>query len=99
MVAYTEYPETASYGWEYRGGCYKDGGIGVYEKAVTGTDYLFDFIPIEIREDESLYGKLSSATSTASSGIGPLFKGIGIIFLVLALISGILFAVFFFKAR
>jgi hypothetical protein len=56
MVAYTEYPETASYGWEYRGGCYKDGGIGVYEKAVPGTDYLFEFIPIEIREDESLYG-------------------------------------------
>jgi hypothetical protein len=25
MIAYTEYPETASYGWEYRGGCYKDG--------------------------------------------------------------------------
>ena len=55
MIAYTENPETSSYSWEYRGGCYANGDIGVYEKAVSGTDYLFDFVPIEIREDESLY--------------------------------------------
>lgn len=55
MVAYKEHPETASYTWEYRGGCYGSGGeIAVYEKAVPGEEYRFDHVPIEIREDESL---------------------------------------------
>lgn len=98
MVAYTEHPETASYSWDYRGGCFKDGAIGVYEKAVPGQDYMFDFIPIEVREDESLYGKLSNTGATVSAGLGPIFNGISTIFLILGLLSGILFAVFFFKA-
>lgn len=33
MIAYKEHPETASYTWEYRGGCYGDGKIAVYELA------------------------------------------------------------------
>lgn len=98
MVAYTEHPETASYSWEYRGGCYKEGSIAVYEKAVPGTDYLFDFIPIEIREDESLYASLSNTGAEMSAGIGPILHGIGIILLIVSVLSGVLFAVFYFKA-
>ena len=55
MVAFKVHPKTSSYYWEYRGGCYGSGDIGVYEKAIPGTDYKFDSIPIEVREDESLY--------------------------------------------
>ena len=55
MVAFKVHPKTSSYYWEYRGGCYSSGDIGVYEKAIPGTDYKFDSIPIEVREDESLY--------------------------------------------
>lgn len=51
MIAYVEHPETASYSWEYRGGCYQGGNIGVYERAIPDTDYLFDHVPIEVRED------------------------------------------------
>jgi len=36
VVAYVEHPETASYSWEYKGGCYKGGNIGVYEPGVVG---------------------------------------------------------------
>jgi hypothetical protein len=98
MVAYTEHPETASYSWEYRGGCFKDGAIAVYERATPGHDYLFDFVPIEVREDESLYGKLSNTGANVSAGLGPILHGLGTIFVVLSLVSGILFAVFYFKA-
>lgn len=98
MVAYTEHPETASYTWEYRGGCFKDGQIAVYDKAVPGTDYMFDFIPIEVREDESLYGKLRSTGENMSNTLYAILHGLGTIFLVLSIVSGILFAMFYFKA-
>ena len=42
MVAYVVQPDNIHYKWEYRGGCYTDGDIIVYEKAVAGTDYKFD---------------------------------------------------------
>lgn len=42
MVAFKDYPQTSSYAWEYRGGCYGSGEIGVYEKGVPGTTYMFD---------------------------------------------------------
>jgi hypothetical protein len=42
MVAYKEHPETASYTWEYRGGCYTGGNIAVYGKATVGEEYRFD---------------------------------------------------------
>lgn len=98
MVAYTQHPETASYSWEYRGGCYQGGAIAVYEKAVPGTDYLFDFVPIEVREDESLYGSLKNTGAEVSAGLGPIFHCLGTIFLILSVLCGILFAIFYFKA-
>ena len=99
LVAYTEHADTASYSWEYRGGCYANGEIGVYEKATVGENYLFDFVPIEIREDESLYGSLSSAGNKVSSGSSSVFHGLGLIFLILAVVCGVLFAFFYFKAK
>ena len=70
----------------------------MYEKAIPGNDYLFDFVPIEVREDESLYGKLTNTGNQVSAGLGPILHGIGTIFLILSLISGILFAIFYFRA-
>jgi hypothetical protein len=63
MIAFKEHPKTSSYSWEYRGGCYGTGDIGVYEKGYPGQEYRFNSIPIEVREDESLYvlaGNISS---------------------------------------
>lgn len=54
MVSFVEHPETASYNWEYTGGCYENGAVAVYEDAVPGETYTFDSVPIEVREDESL---------------------------------------------
>ena len=98
MVVYTEHPETASYSWEYRGGCYQGSSIAVYEKAVAGEHYLFDYIPIEVREDESLYNALSNTQAQVSAGLGPLFHILSVVFMVGALLSGIAFAYFYFQA-
>jgi hypothetical protein len=54
MITFVEHPETASYNWEFTGGCYKQGAIGYYEDAVLGETYDFSAIPIEVREDESV---------------------------------------------
>lgn len=97
MVAYTEHPETASYTWEYRGGCYEGGSIAVYEKAVPGEEYHFDDVPIEVREDESLYVLLENAGAQTESFFSPIFYGLSSLCLLLAFVSAILFAVFFFK--
>jgi hypothetical protein len=97
MVAYTEHPETASYTWEYRGGCYEGGNIAVYEKATPGEEYHFDNIPVEVREDESLYVLLGNVEAETESFMSPLFYFLATISLLLAFISAILFAVFFFK--
>ena len=64
-----------------------------------GQSYLFDYVPIEIREDTSFSGSFSNTKASISNGASPALHGLGTIFLVLALISGILFAVFYFKAR
>jgi hypothetical protein len=98
MIAFKLHPETASYAWEYRGGCYGSGEIAVYEKAVPGQVYRFSEVPIEVREDESLYVEFGNASSAISSSLSPVFHIISSIFLFLALVFGILFAVFFFKA-
>jgi hypothetical protein len=70
----------------------------VYEKAVPGTDYLFDYIPIEVREDESLYAKLTNTKAEVSAGMGTIFSVLSTIFIIFALLSGIAFAYFYFQA-
>lgn len=98
MVAYREHPETASYTWEYRGGCYEGGSIAVYEQAVPGEEYRFDNVPIEVREDESLYGKMKNIEAQVTYTIGPMFMFFSTLSLILAIVSGVLFAYYFFKA-
>jgi hypothetical protein len=98
MVAFKLHPESASYAWEYRGGCYGNGQIAVYEKAIPGTIYHFNDVPIEVREDESMSVAFGNAGSAISSSLSPVFQFISSLFLFLALIFGILFAVFFLKA-
>ncbi|CDW91621.1 UNKNOWN [Stylonychia lemnae] len=97
MVAYTEHPETASYTWEYRGGCYQGGSIAVYERAYPGEEYHFDSIPIEVREDESLYNALGNVEAEVNSTVSPVFNYISYFCLFMAFVSGILFAIFFYK--
>jgi hypothetical protein len=60
MIAFKSHPETASYYWEYRGGCYGSGEIGVYVRAKPGEEYHFNNVPIEVREDESLYSSMEN---------------------------------------
>jgi len=96
MVAYTEHPETASYTWEYRGGCYQNGDVAHYENAVPGTDYFFENIPVEVREDESVFNAMANTKSHVTAGLGPFFNILSVTFLVLALLSGLLFAHFIF---
>ena len=98
MIAFKVNPQTASYYWEYRGGCYGTGEIGVYEKGVPGQEYKFDQIPIEVREDESLYVIAENISSQASSSVSPLLFFASSMCLVLAIISGFVFAFLFYKA-
>lgn len=98
MVAYTPHPETASYTWEYRGGCYHNGDIAIYEKAVPGENYFFDYVPIEVREDESLYSAFKNTKNQVAAGLGPFFNLMSTTFVVLAIISGLLFSWFYFQA-
>ena len=42
MIAYKSHFQTSSYFWEYRGGCYGSGEIGIYEAATLGQEYRFD---------------------------------------------------------
>jgi hypothetical protein len=95
MVAFKVYPKTSSYYWEYRGGCYSGGEIGVYEKASIGTDYKFDSIPIEVREDESLYVAVGNVGSHARNIFSPIFFFITYAFLALAILAAIAFVALF----
>lgn len=100
MIAYQEHPESAGYAWEYRGGCYGDSNqIAYYEKAVIGEDYSFTYVPIEVREDESLYASLSNVKSEVSSGFSPLFYGLFIIFSLLGVLCLALFVFFFARFK
>lgn len=97
MIAFKEHPKTSSYFWEYRGGCYGSGDIGVYEKGSLGSLYRFENIPIEVREDESLYVVAGNITSNARNTISPLFMFLSSVCLILALISALVFVGLFLK--
>ena len=57
LVKYVEHPETASYTWDYAGGCFEknihDTDHIKYKPADIGTVYDFDKIPIEVRQVNS----------------------------------------------
>jgi hypothetical protein len=50
-VGLTIDPESFEETWEYRGGCFENDSPTLYERAVPGTTYNFDYIPIEVRAD------------------------------------------------
>ncbi len=104
-MAFREHPETASYAWEYTGGCYENGNIAIYEKGEVGKTYDFTFVPIEVREDESFFGGISvgSSVSSGSSGStgaaagsgGGFFSGLTTLFFILTLLCGLGFGALF----
>lgn len=97
MVAFKEHPKTSSYYWEYRGGCYGSGDIGVYEKGIPGNEYRFEKIPIEVREDESLYVFASNISSNARNMLSPLFLFLSGVCLFLCFVLSIAFCFVYFK--
>jgi len=56
-------------------------------------------VPIEVREDESLYASLSNVKSEVSSGFSPLFYGLFVIFMLLGVLCLGLFVFFFARLR
>ncbi len=97
LIAYREHPETASYSWEYVGGCYKGGEVAVYEPAELGKTYDFTFVPIEVREDDSIFNGIANTGAALESGLS-FFSTLSRLFFFLALLSGIAFGVLFFLA-
>ena len=61
-VGLTFDPETGDENWEYRGGCFEHDSPTLFERAVPGSTYEFEFIPIEVRADDDPF------TVTAKSG-------------------------------
>lgn len=45
--------------WEYKGGCYTNDQVGLYERATPGKVYEFDYIPIEVRMDADPFNVVS----------------------------------------
>jgi hypothetical protein len=45
-------PETGQEKWDYKGGCFEKDSPTLFEGAVPGTTYSFDYIPIEVRADD-----------------------------------------------
>jgi hypothetical protein len=85
------HPKTSSYFWEYRGGCYGSGDIGVYEKAIPGNEYRFDNIPIEVREDEGLSVFAGNVGSRVGSVTSPLFMRLSTLCLIGSILSALAF--------
>jgi hypothetical protein len=50
LIQYIEHPETASYSWNYAGGCYENGNFAKYANAQIGQTYSLEKIPIEVRQ-------------------------------------------------
>ena len=97
MVAFKVHPKTSSYSWEYRGGCYGTGEIGVYEKATLGSEYRFDQIPIEVREDESLYVLAGNISSDVRNSSSPILMFLSTLFMILAFLCAIGFAILYIR--
>jgi hypothetical protein len=95
MVAFKDYPQTSSYSWEYRGGCYGSGEIGIYEKGIPGTQYSFDHVPIEVREDESLYVVAGNISSQARNSVASILLFLAKLCIYLSLLTALVAAILF----
>lgn len=98
MVSYIEHPETASYNWEFTGGCYSGGEIAYYEAGSLGEEYTFSSVPIEVREDESIATSITAATKESSNYFFAFIGFLSTVFFLLALILGLVFAFMYFNA-
>ena len=49
-VKYEEHPDTASYSWNYGGGCFENGAFARYTPGTIGSSYSLDKLPIEVRQ-------------------------------------------------
>ena len=64
-VKYEEHPDTASYSWNYAGGCFENGAFARYTPGTIGNTYSLDKLPIEVRQ---VPGDISSRL-TNSTGL------------------------------
>ena len=93
LTSYVEHPDTATYSWDYAGGCFQNGEIALYKPAEIGSTYDFTHVDIEVRQNsEGLADESSSSSggflSSVASGICSLLSIIGLVFMVFALILG-----------
>jgi hypothetical protein len=89
-VKYEEHPDTASYSWNYAGGCFEDGSFARYTQADVGSTYSMDKLPIEVRQvPGDLAQRLTNSTGLSFRGILRFFSRIcglaALVFLVLVL--------------
>jgi hypothetical protein len=82
-IQYKEHPESASFSWEYVGGCFANGEFARYVPATLDTVYKLDKIPIEVRQvpgdavsvapaADSEEGAAPEAVTGGSSSFSPL---------------------------
>jgi hypothetical protein len=63
-IKYKEHPESASFSWEYVGGCFANGEFARYVPATVDTVYKLDKIPIEVRQVPGDSVSVSPATDS-----------------------------------
>ena len=69
-IAYVEHPDTASYTWDYVGGCFPNGEYVLYQTAVIGDTYTFDNIPIEVHQSSaSIVAEVTNTTGISTSSM------------------------------
>ena len=95
MIDFSVNIETASYDWEYLGGCFANNEVVSYTPAVPGHDYSFDNTPIQIRE----YKKSLAERVGSSFSLSGLFSLISVLCLLAAFVVAILFTVEMFRTR
>ena len=95
MIDFSVNIETASYDWEYLGGCFPNNEVVSYVPAVPGHDYNFDNTPIQIRE----YKKSLAERVGSSFSLSGLFSLISVLCLLAAFVVAILFTVEMFRTR
>jgi hypothetical protein len=91
LIAYVEHPDTATYSWEYVGGCYDNSEPTLYEIAEEGTTYDFTFVPFEVREDTSWAQSIESEGETLFWSLGTLFAILGFLSILAAVGCVIMF--------
>ena len=73
LTKYTEHPDSATYTWDYAGGCFENGEFARYIPAEIGTETNFNHLPIEIRRvggDSAEASEFTNENSPAASSKG-----------------------------